>query len=189
VQQHIILLELTKKKVKSLCLTKHFVTKVYGGVDLYIHVFLTSPLVGSQWLASRSAPLPPGERHLPPPGIKQIGCWLGPRDSINYIEKWKFSKALYITYKTWSSLLFLMLWQLVIHSLDRILNQFYSIHITTLCFLETVNFSQWSSLLYLYCYVHVSSSTSFLTHLVLIELIEVLCTKILINTAGVTKEF
>jgi hypothetical protein len=28
--------------------------KVYGGVDVYIHIFLTSALVGGEWSASRS---------------------------------------------------------------------------------------------------------------------------------------
>jgi hypothetical protein len=30
----------------SLCLTKHYDMKAYGAVDVYIHVFLTSELVG-----------------------------------------------------------------------------------------------------------------------------------------------
>jgi hypothetical protein len=33
--------------------------KVYGGVDVQIHIFLTSELAGGEWSASRSAALPP----------------------------------------------------------------------------------------------------------------------------------
>jgi hypothetical protein len=43
----------------SLCLTKHYATKTYGGVDVYIHVFLTSALVGDGPLYRRY-PLPSG---------------------------------------------------------------------------------------------------------------------------------
>jgi hypothetical protein len=32
---------------------KHHAMKAYGGVDIYIHVFLTSALVGGEWSASR----------------------------------------------------------------------------------------------------------------------------------------
>jgi hypothetical protein len=34
--------------------------KAYGGVDLYIHVFLTSELVGDELSASRPGRLTPG---------------------------------------------------------------------------------------------------------------------------------
>jgi hypothetical protein len=43
-----------KYKVKlPLCLTKHYTMKAYGGVDVLIHVFLTSVLAGGEWSASR----------------------------------------------------------------------------------------------------------------------------------------
>jgi hypothetical protein len=52
-----------KVKVKlSLCLTKHLAMKMYGGVEVYIHVFLTSALDGGEWLASRSGRFTTGER-------------------------------------------------------------------------------------------------------------------------------
>jgi hypothetical protein len=38
----------------SLCLTKHCTKKHMGGVDVLIHVSLTSPLVGGEWSASCS---------------------------------------------------------------------------------------------------------------------------------------
>jgi hypothetical protein len=41
----------TTMKVKvnlSLCLTEHCAMKAYGGVDVYIHIFLISTLVGDE---------------------------------------------------------------------------------------------------------------------------------------------
>jgi hypothetical protein len=46
---------------------KHYTMKMYGGVDVQIHVFLTLALVGGEWSA-----LPPGERA---PGTHWIGGW------------------------------------------------------------------------------------------------------------------
>jgi hypothetical protein len=37
----------------SLCLTKHYAMKTYGGAVVYIHVFSTSVLVAGEWSASR----------------------------------------------------------------------------------------------------------------------------------------
>jgi hypothetical protein len=34
--------------------------KMYRKVDVYIHIFLTSALVGGEWSSSRPAALPPG---------------------------------------------------------------------------------------------------------------------------------
>jgi hypothetical protein len=36
--------------------------KAYGGVDVYIHIFLTSALIGGEWSASRPGRFTPGER-------------------------------------------------------------------------------------------------------------------------------
>jgi hypothetical protein len=55
--------------------------KTYGGVDVYIHVFLTLALVGSEWSASR-----PG---LFTPDTFLIGCWVGPRTSLDDMERRK----------------------------------------------------------------------------------------------------
>jgi hypothetical protein len=35
---------------------KHYAMKTYGGMDVQIRVFLTSALVGGEWLASRPGP-------------------------------------------------------------------------------------------------------------------------------------
>jgi len=43
----------------SLCLTKHHVMNAYGGVDVYLHVLLTSALDGGEWPASRSSSFTP----------------------------------------------------------------------------------------------------------------------------------
>jgi hypothetical protein len=42
------------EKVKlSLCITKHYTMKMYGGVDVQSQIFLTSALAGGKWSASR----------------------------------------------------------------------------------------------------------------------------------------
>jgi hypothetical protein len=44
------LLEKAKIRMKlSLCLMKHYAVMEYGGVDVKIHVFFTSALVGGEW--------------------------------------------------------------------------------------------------------------------------------------------
>jgi hypothetical protein len=53
----------------SLCLTKHNM-KAYGGVEVYLHAFLTSALDGSEWSASRPGRFTPMERA---PGTHWIG--------------------------------------------------------------------------------------------------------------------
>jgi hypothetical protein len=51
----------------------------YGGVDVLIHIFLTSALVGGEWSASR-----PGRFH---PGTHFIGGWVDPRAGLDNMEK------------------------------------------------------------------------------------------------------
>jgi hypothetical protein len=53
--------------------------KTYGGVDVQIHVFLTSALVGGDWSASR-----PGRFSL---GTHWIGGWVGPRTGLDNVER------------------------------------------------------------------------------------------------------
>jgi hypothetical protein len=57
------------------------------GVDVSIHVFLTSTPVGSEWSASRPDRFAPRERV---PGTTWIGGWVGPRASLDNMEKRKF---------------------------------------------------------------------------------------------------
>jgi hypothetical protein len=57
--------------------------KTYGGVNVYIHVFLTSALVGREWSDSRSCRLTPGERAAL---ILWIGGWVGPRACLDNME-------------------------------------------------------------------------------------------------------
>jgi hypothetical protein len=61
--------------------------KVYGGVDVYIHIFFTSALVGGQWSASRPCRFTLRERSL---GTHWIGGWVGPRAGLDDVEKKKY---------------------------------------------------------------------------------------------------
>jgi hypothetical protein len=55
--------------------------KMYGGV------FLTSAPVRDEWSASRPSRFTPGESA---PGAHWIGGWVGPRVSLDNVEKRKF---------------------------------------------------------------------------------------------------
>jgi hypothetical protein len=52
---------------------KHYIMKAYGGMDIQIHIFLTSALVGGEWSVSRPAALSPGKEPEVP--IIQEGWW------------------------------------------------------------------------------------------------------------------
>jgi hypothetical protein len=56
--------------------------KAYGGVDVKIHIFLTSALAGGEWLASRHGRLTPSTHW--------IGGWVDPRAGLDDLEKRKF---------------------------------------------------------------------------------------------------
>jgi hypothetical protein len=71
----------------SASLIKHYAMKGYGGVDVQIHIFLTSLLAGGGCSASHSGRLTPGERAL---GKHWIGDWVGPRAGLKNLEKRKF---------------------------------------------------------------------------------------------------
>jgi hypothetical protein len=58
--------------------------KAYGGMDVQIHIFLTSVLVGGEWSASHRGCFTPGERA---PGTHQIGDWVSPRVGLDDLEK------------------------------------------------------------------------------------------------------
>jgi hypothetical protein len=57
--------------------------KTYGGVDVYIHIFLTSALVGGEWSASRPCHFTPGKA----PGTHSIGGWVDPIAGLDDMEK------------------------------------------------------------------------------------------------------
>jgi hypothetical protein len=60
--------KIDSKKVKlSLCLIKHYAMKAYGGVDVWIHIFLNSA-----------------------PGTHWIGDWVDTRTGLDDVEKRKF---------------------------------------------------------------------------------------------------
>jgi hypothetical protein len=55
--------------------------KVYGGVDVQIHIFLTSALAGGEWSSSRPGRFIPGERVS---STHWIGGWLDSKVSLFY---------------------------------------------------------------------------------------------------------
>jgi hypothetical protein len=61
--------------------------KAYEGVDVWIHIFLTSALVGGEWSASRSCRFTPGERA---PFTHWIEGWVSTRARLDDVEKRKF---------------------------------------------------------------------------------------------------
>jgi hypothetical protein len=61
--------------------------KTYGGVDVQIHVFLTSALVGGDWSPSYPGLFTPGERVL---GTHWKEGWLGPRAGLDDVDKRTF---------------------------------------------------------------------------------------------------
>jgi hypothetical protein len=61
--------------------------KAYGGVDVQIHIFLTSALAGGEWSASRPSCFTLGERA---PGTHWRGGWVDPRAGLDDVDKRKF---------------------------------------------------------------------------------------------------
>jgi hypothetical protein len=61
--------------------------KTYAGMAVYIHIFLTSALVGGEWSASLPGGFILGERA---PGTYWIGACVDPRDGLDDMEKRKF---------------------------------------------------------------------------------------------------
>jgi hypothetical protein len=60
--------------------------KLYEGVDVYVHIFLTLALVGGEWSTSRPGRFTIGERS---PGTHWIGGWVNPRAGLDDVEKRK----------------------------------------------------------------------------------------------------
>jgi hypothetical protein len=61
--------------------------KAYGGVHVYIHIFLALVLVGREYSSSRPDRFTLGERV---PGIHWIGGWVGHRVGLDDVEKRTF---------------------------------------------------------------------------------------------------
>jgi hypothetical protein len=61
--------------------------KACRGVDVEIHIFLTSALAGGEWLDSRPGLFTPGERI---PGTLLVGGWVDPRAGLDDMEKRTF---------------------------------------------------------------------------------------------------
>jgi hypothetical protein len=58
--------------------------KVYGGVDIWVQIFLTSAAIGNEWQLSRPGRFTPGERAR---GASWIGGWVSPRIYLDDMEK------------------------------------------------------------------------------------------------------
>jgi hypothetical protein len=58
--------------------------KAYVGVNVYIHIFVTSALVGGELSDSRRGRFTPGERVL---GTHWIGGWVDPSAGLDDMEK------------------------------------------------------------------------------------------------------
>jgi hypothetical protein len=61
--------------------------KAYRGVDVLINIFLTSALVGGEWSAPYPCCFIP--RKIAP-STHWIGAWVGPRASLDNVDKRKF---------------------------------------------------------------------------------------------------
>jgi hypothetical protein len=68
----------------SLCLIKHHAMKTYGGVEVQLHTFLTSALVGGEWFVSRAGCFTPGERA---PGTHWERGRVNPRAGLDAVRK------------------------------------------------------------------------------------------------------
>jgi hypothetical protein len=55
-----------------------------GGVDVYIHIFLTSALAEGEWSASHPGRFTLGERA---PCPHWIGCWVDPRAGLGDVGR------------------------------------------------------------------------------------------------------
>jgi hypothetical protein len=54
------------------------------GVDVSIHIFLTSAVIGGEWSASRTGRFNPGEGAT---STHWIGVWVDPRAGLDDLEK------------------------------------------------------------------------------------------------------
>jgi hypothetical protein len=58
--------------------------KTNGGVDVQIHIFFTSALVGGEWSSSCPGRCTPGEKAA---RTHWKGGWVGPRTGLDDVEK------------------------------------------------------------------------------------------------------
>jgi hypothetical protein len=67
-------------------LIKHYAMKACEGVDVQIHILLTSALVGGEWSASRPGRFAAKERAS---GTHWVGVWVDPKAGLDDAEKKK----------------------------------------------------------------------------------------------------
>jgi hypothetical protein len=77
---------LIKEKISCAQKIKHYTMKTYGGIDIEIHILLSSALVGSERSATRTCHFTPGEIT---PGTYCIGVWVGPMAGLDDMVKRK----------------------------------------------------------------------------------------------------
>jgi hypothetical protein len=70
----------------SLCLTKYRAMKTYGGVEVWLRVFLASALDGGGWSSSRPGRFAPGRGVLV---THLTGDWVGSRAGLDEVAKKK----------------------------------------------------------------------------------------------------
>jgi hypothetical protein len=61
--------------------------KAYGGVDIYIHIFINIGLTAGEWSTSHPSSFTTREKA---PGTHWIGGWVGPRAGLDDMDKRKF---------------------------------------------------------------------------------------------------
>jgi hypothetical protein len=69
--------------------------KVYWGVELWLHAFLTSALDGDEWSASSPGRFTPRERAS---GTHWIGGWVGPRAGLDAVVRRKIAEGKILCY-------------------------------------------------------------------------------------------
>jgi hypothetical protein len=74
--------------------------KTYGGVYVYIHVFLTSAIVRGEWSASLSGRFTSEERAS---GTHWIGDWVGPRAGLDDVKKILYPTEIRTPTPRWSN--------------------------------------------------------------------------------------
>jgi hypothetical protein len=82
----LLLLPPLMKKEYSKLMDQHYAMKMYGGVDINLHIFITLALDGGKWSASHASHLNPWKIV---PSTNFIGGWMGLRACLCLVAKEK----------------------------------------------------------------------------------------------------